>query len=108
MNRDRKDTMPAFHTEVPNPLSQEDAIARLKDFMVNIAGKYKDQIKDMSSTWTDNRLDFSFTSLGFRIAGVMTVEEDKVTVGGDLPFAAAMFRGKIENDIAKELKNALG
>ena len=99
--------MPAFNTEVPNPLSKEDAVEKLKGFMSTVAEKFKDQISGMESEWNANVLNFAFTAMGFKISGVMTVEEDQVAIQGDLPFAAAMFRGKIESDISKELEKAL-
>lgn len=99
--------MPAFNTEVPNPLGKEAAVTRLKDFMATVAAKFKDQISEMESEWSDNVLTFAFSSFGFKISGVLTVEDDTVGINGNLPFAAAMFRGKIENDISKELEKAL-
>lgn len=99
--------MPAFSAEVQNPLGKDAAVTRLKDFMSKVAEKYKDRVSHMESSWSENMLNFAFTSFGFKISGVLTVEEDQVNINGDLPFAAAMFRGKIESDIAKELEKEL-
>ncbi|MDP6442570.1 MAG: polyhydroxyalkanoic acid system family protein [Pirellulaceae bacterium] len=99
--------MPRFNTEVPHSLGQEQATERLKDFLEKVTRVYKDQVSDLRGDWADNVLDFGFTSYGFKISGVLTVEEDKARIEGKLPMAAAMFRGKIESSIQGELEKAL-
>ena len=99
--------MPNFSTEVPHTLGQEEAISRLKTFVDKVAERFQDQVKDMEGTWNDNQLDFSFSTYGFKIAGVVTVEDDVVRLEGQLPFAAVAFRGKIEQSIHSELERAL-
>ena len=48
-------------------------------------------------------LNFGFTTFGFPIKGAIAVEPAEVKLDGDLPFAAMMFKGKIE----QEFKDAL-
>ncbi len=99
--------MPQFSYEVPHSLDRDEAITRLKDFTAKVEKAYKDQVSDMAGEWNDNQLTFSFSSFGFAISGELTVEDSKAVVQGKLPFAAAMFRGKIESSIAAELGKAL-
>lgn len=99
--------MPSFNTEVPHSLGRDEAREKLKNFLDNVAKLYKDQVSNLEGNWNENELNFSFTSYGFAIKGDLTVEEDKARIKGQLPFAAAPFRGKIEQSIAGELKKAL-
>jgi hypothetical protein len=52
-------------------------------------------------------MNFSFSTFGFKIAGALEAADQMVTVRGDLPFAAAMFKGKIEGDIRQQLEKLL-
>ena len=84
--------MPAFNTEVPHGLGQDEAVTRLKGFLAKVEEVYKDQVSDMEGEWSDNVLSFAFKSFGFKISGILTVEETVARIDGTLPFAAAMFR----------------
>ncbi len=99
--------MPSFKTEVPHALGQEAAVTRLKGFLAKVEAVYKDQISDMEGDWSDNVLTFAFKSFGFKISGILTVEENLAKIDGTLPFAAAMFRGKIESSISEQMEKAL-
>jgi hypothetical protein len=96
--------VPKFKIDVPHELSGEEAHDRLRRFSESMHAKYGDQVKDMHQTWEDNVLSFGFKTLGVRIDGKIAVEEDKLTVAGDLPFAAMMFKGKIESEIRQQLE----
>ena len=61
----------------------------------------------MEGAWTDNVLNVSFTTYGFKITATLTVKETVVSLNGKIPFPAVAFRGKIEQTIADELKKAL-
>jgi len=99
--------MPAFSTEVPHPLSQDEATERLKEFLERVAERYKDQVSQLSGEWQENVLNFNLTTYGFTVSGTLTVEEKVARLQGQLPFAAVPFRGKIEHGIAQELEKAL-
>jgi hypothetical protein len=99
--------MPGFGSEVGHQLGQEAAIERLKTFLDRVRELYKDQVSKLDGDWDANVLKFSLTTYGFTIDGVLTVEENLVTLSGNLPFAAIAFRGKIESSITAELEKAL-
>ncbi len=99
--------MPGFSTDVPNPLSQEAATAKLKNFMGTVKEHYGDKISNLEESWEENKLNFSFTTFGFAISGVMEIEEEKVALQGTLPFAAMAFKGQIEETIRTELEKQL-
>jgi len=99
--------MPSFSTEVPHEIGKEQATERLKSFLDQVSERYKGQVSHLGGDWNDNVLTFSLTTFGFKIDGTLTVEEEKASLEGQLPFAALAFRGKIEGGIAKELQKAL-
>ena len=99
--------MPTFNTEVAHQLGQEQATERLKQFLEQVREQYKDFVTDLQGNWTDNILTFSFKTYGFKIDGTLTVDDQAARLAGNLPFAALVFRGKIEQSIASELRREL-
>ena len=99
--------MPGFSVVVPHALGQDAAKVRLESFLDAVTEKYKDQISEIDGSWNENVLSFAFTTFGIKINGQITVEEDKVTVDGELPFAAMMFKGKISSGIQEALEKTL-
>jgi hypothetical protein len=99
--------MPSFSTEVPHTLGQEQATERLKHFVEKVRERYQDQVKDLDGEWTENTLNVAFKTYGFAIKATLDVHEDAVKLNGELPIAAVVFRGKIEQSIAGELKRVL-
>ncbi len=99
--------MPSFQVEVPHQLGREKAKQRLQGFLDRARELYKNQVSELSGSWTDDTLEFLMATYGFKITGKLAVEEDKVKLAGQLPFAAVAFRGKIESSFATELKRAL-
>lgn len=99
--------MPSFSTEVPHSLGREEATRRLKGFVDQVSERYKEQVSSMQGEWNEHVLTFAMIAYQIKIEGVLTVEEDKAVVNGTLPFAAMMFRGKIQSAIAAELEKAL-
>lgn len=99
--------MPSFSTQVSHPLSQQDAVAKLKGLMDSLKSKYKESASDVQGNWAENVMNFSMKVMGFKIAGKVTVEDQQARVEGSLPLAAAMFRGRIEESIKTELQKEL-
>ena len=99
--------MASMKLAVPHNLGQEVATAKLKSFLTKVKEHYAGQVSNLEESWTDNTLNFGFTTYGFKIAGTMAVEPDQVVVDGQLPFAAMMFKGKIEQSIRSELTKLL-
>ena len=100
--------MPAFQVNVPHALGQEQAVERLKVFLLKVAEHYKGQVSTLEGNWVENVLTFAMTTYGFTISGKLTVDDSSAQLAGQLPFAALAFRGKIEKSIADELRKELG
>jgi hypothetical protein len=99
--------MPSLSLTVPHGLGQAEALTRLQGFLEKLKQRHQDKVSNLEEQWQDNRLDYSFSTYGFNIKGDLTVEPDKVQVNGALPFAAMMFKGKIEQTIRDELTRLL-
>ena len=99
--------MPKFSTSVPNPLGKDTARSSVEGLLSRVTEKYGDQVSALEQSWEGDTLNFSMTTYGFKITGNLVVEEEQFKIDGDLPFAAAMFKGKIEGSIRNELEKCL-
>lgn len=100
--------MPQFSVTVPHQMPQQEAAERVRSLVDRIAAAQGGQVEIFEQTWTDNELRFGFKSFGMKIAGKMTVGPDDVCVVGEIPFAAMLFKGKIESGIQEQLTRMLG
>ena len=99
--------MPQFAVVVPHSLSKEDARSRLDHLIERIRSEHGERLSNMQGGWVADVLSFSFSTMGMAVSGAMNVEDDQVRVQGQLPLAAAFFRGKIEQTIQSELRSVL-
>jgi hypothetical protein len=99
--------MPTVTISTPHSLGAEEATARLKSFFEKLKERHQDKISNLAEQWSDNKLEYSFSTFGFNIKGDMTVEPNEVKVIGNLPFAAMMFKGQIEQAVRSELEKLL-
>jgi putative polyhydroxyalkanoate system protein len=95
--------VPKFTLDVPHSLGAGEAKSRLERFVEVMQAKFQDKVSDLSQTWAGNTLNFTFKSFGIKIGGAIDVRDDKLDVTGDIPFAAMMFKGKIESEIRQQL-----
>ncbi len=63
---------------------------------------------DLQLTWTGQKAEFRFKSLGFSIQGHVAIDDQNITVEINLPIAAIMFKDRVEKGIRKNLGRALG
>ncbi|MGD9722364.1 MAG: polyhydroxyalkanoic acid system family protein [Pirellulales bacterium] len=99
--------MPTVTINTPHALGAEEATNRLKTFFAKLKERHQDKVSNLEEQWNDNRLDYSFSTFGFNIKGDLTVEPGEVKVSSNLPFAAMMFKGKIEQTVREELEKLL-
>ncbi len=99
--------MPKLNLEVPHQLTAAEAKDRLQSFSESLQENFKDQVSDLEQSWEDNELVFAFKSFGIKIQGRIGVLADKLVVDGELPFAAMMFKGKIESEIRTQLERRM-
>ncbi len=99
--------MPKLSVAVPHQLGKEAATERVKKLAEKLNHRYQDQAKDVEHSWDDSTLNFSFRTMGMSFKGALAVEDEAVNIDGDLPFAAMMFKGKIEQSCRDELTKLL-
>jgi putative polyhydroxyalkanoate system protein len=99
--------MPKLSITIPHTLGRDHAAQRLNSFMERLKEKHQDQVGNLQEAWEGDTLKFSFTTFGFKISGAGTLSEDEVKMDIDLPFAAMMFKGKIESEIRETLTRIL-
>ena len=99
--------MPSFSVSVPHDLGQPAARQRVETFLETVQRDYAQYVSDVDGQWTEHRLAFRFATSGLHISGLLVVEETLVAVSGPLPFAAVLFRGRIEQQIREELLRLL-
>lgn len=99
--------MPKISVTVPHQLGQQEAADRLKGFLAKLKDKHQGQVSNLEEEWTDNGLKFSFKSFGFQFQGTGVLEASDVKLDVDIPFAAMMFKGKIESEMRETLTRVL-
>jgi putative polyhydroxyalkanoate system protein len=96
--------MPKFGVRVPHNLTKDEARSRLERFVEMIEQKYADKVSELTQSWEGDTLKFHFKSYGIPLDGGITVADNELNLAGDLPFAAMMFKGKIESEIRESLE----
>jgi hypothetical protein len=99
--------MPGFVTEIQHQLGKEAATEKLRNFLAQVKERYADQVSEVDGTWQDNVLSYRLTTYGIKIDGTLTVEDDVVTLQGNLPLAAMIFKGRITESMRGALERAL-
>jgi len=99
--------MPNFRMSVPHSLPQDDAVARLKQLLGNVRREHADRIQDLQEHWNENVGTFRFSAMGFAVSGTVEVTPTEVQLSGTLPFAASLFKSKIEATIRERAAELL-
>lgn len=99
--------MPTLSVTVPHNRNPEEVAERLRGLLERALERNQDKIQNLVQEWNGNNLTFSFKTFGFDVGGNMQVEPQAVKVDAKLPFAAMMFKGKIEQTLRDELTKAL-
>ncbi len=99
--------MPKLAMSVPHQLGEEEALHRVQAVADGIKSKYSDKYKDLQEEWDGPTGNFSFRTMGFNVKAGIVVTDQAVDIKGDLPFAAMMFKGKIETAIREQLERLL-
>lgn len=99
--------MPKFNFELSHELTKDEVKSRLERFTEALRTKYKDQVSDLDQNWSGDTMSFGFKTMGVKLSGDMTVHDDRLVVDGELPFAAMMFKGKIESEMREQLGRLL-
>src|SRR3954469_18843630 len=96
--------MPKITVRIPSNDPKGD-LAKVRPALEKTVNDF--QGHDLELTGDESTLQFKFTSLAFTIGGRLIAEPSDVVVEVDLPFAALMFKDKVEKAIAKNITRAL-
>jgi len=99
--------MPRMSLTVPHSLSQEVAAQRMRTFIQRMREKHPDRVRDLEESWNGDSLTFAFSTFGFKIRGTLAVQPHQVQVDTELPLAAMMFRGRLEQEFRETLTRVL-
>src|SRR5262245_38234975 len=99
--------MSTLKLNIPHNLTEEDALARIKNLLVNLKEEQKDNISNVKEHWEGNRGNFSFRARGFDLSGNILVNSSGVEINSDLPWAVSFFKGTISDMINKKAKELL-
>ena len=99
--------MPGFLTAVDHSLGQTEAQSRVSTFLDQIQNQYQDMVSSWSGEWNENKLNFELIAMNMKVTGVLEVTDDAVLVGGSIPFAMVMFKGRMEKTMRDELRKLL-
>jgi Putative polyhydroxyalkanoic acid system protein (PHA_gran_rgn) len=97
--------MPRVSVTVPHQYPPEEVIQRAGPHIEKMIEDFEG--RDFDLNWTGNHGEFSFSSLIFQISGEIDVTADSITIAVDLPFAAMMFKDKVEKAIHKNLSRVV-
>ena len=84
---------------ISHNLPQDEAAKRIQTLLGEVKNQFADKISNLSENWDGNTGTFSFSAMGFAVSGTLTVDKQEVKLSGDIPFAARLFKGKIESKI---------
>jgi hypothetical protein len=98
--------MPKVRVAVPHELEPDLVVERAGPYIEKIVEDF--QGDDLEIAWEGRSANFSFKSLTFSIKGDVAVSENDIAINVDLPFAAMIFKDKVEKAIGKNLQRAIG
>ena len=92
---------------IPHQLPQEEALNRIKNLLSQTAKEHSDKIKNLQENWNGNTGHFSFSAMGYDIAGELTVNPSDVHINAKVPFTVSLFKGTITKMIEERASQLL-
>jgi hypothetical protein len=99
--------MPRVTIDLEHAIGVDEAVHRLKSHYDAMKTQHQSQMKILDEQWEDAALKLRFQTFGMTIQSNVSIEPSRVTVQVELPLMAAMFKGKIEQEIRRELGRLL-
>lgn len=99
--------MPKASVAVPHSLGKDEAATRVKRMIEEVKQSYGDKIDDLDERVDGDSGVFSFAVQGVKLKASYAVTDREVTVDCDLPMLAAMFKGRIEEQLHDHLSRGL-
>jgi hypothetical protein len=99
--------MPGLIVSVSHRLSQDEALRRIKAVVAHAKVQYSDKISDLHESWNGYVGAVEASGMGQKGSGTVAVNPSDVTVHITLPFAALLFKSRIESAIRDTLMRIL-
>jgi len=99
--------MASLELSVPYTIPQDEALSRIKNLLTETKKEHGDKIKNLHETWEGNTGTFSFTAMGYDLAGTLAVEPGVVNLNAQVPFAVSLFKGAIIKAITEKANELL-
>jgi hypothetical protein len=99
--------MPKVHLSVPHVLGQEEAKKRVVNLIAQTRAQFGDKVTDVAEAWTGGVNRFSFRVLGFSVTGQLEAQPTELLIDIDLPFAALLFKSRIESELLAHARELL-
>jgi hypothetical protein len=99
--------MPKIHLAVPHTLGAEEAKNRVMNLVAQTRRDFGNKVTDVTESWTGFVNTFSFRAMGFSVGGKLEVQPAQVSIDIDLPFAAVLFKDRIESDLLSHARKLL-
>ena len=97
--------MPKVTVTIPHSADPDELVAKVRPAVEKTVSDFEGH--DLDITWSGRSAEFSFKSLAFTIKGRSEVRDADVLIEIDLPFAAMMFKDKVQKAITKNLTRAI-
>lgn len=94
--------MSSLNISIPHNLSKEEALTRIKGLLQQVKEEQANIVSNVKEDWSEDKGQFGFTAMGFDLAGDINVSEDNVEINAELPFAVALFKGRIKEIITEK------
>jgi hypothetical protein len=99
--------MPRLTMQTDHQLGRVEAVRRLKEKFAESRERFGSQVNDLTEEWDGHMYTFGFRAMGMKVAGTITVEDSAVSLAAELPLAAMLVKGMIEQRIREELGGLL-
>jgi hypothetical protein len=98
--------MPKVSVAAPHHGDPDEVAAKVRSMLEETVKEFQGQ--NFEADWSGRSATLKFTSLGFPITAAISVDETQVAIDIDLPMAAMMFKGRVEEVLTKNLTAMLG
>ena len=92
---------------VSHRLSQDEALRRIQAAVAHAKAQYSEKIHDLRDNWHAYVGAFEVSGMGQKASGTAAVNPSDVTVQITLPFAASLFKSKLESGLRDTLTRIL-
>jgi putative polyhydroxyalkanoic acid system protein len=99
--------MSNFNMTISHSLTEDEAANRIKSLLGDVKAQFADKIQNLREEWDGNVGMFNFSAMGFPVSGTLTVRQSEIEISGTLPFAAMLFKARIESAIRDRAKTLL-